>query len=149
MGITSSERVAQKVLDWLREEGPITNSEIRKRLKARNIADTYVTFVLRRLRNMDLIRNVRKPVQRWFAVPMIESDPVGPIDDVPQPDAVKVRKKNGPPVPPPPPWIHPIRRRALGLPVAQRKGVPETDFGNLKQQKPLKMDPGSPFAGAK
>ena len=141
MGITSSERVAQKVLDWLREEGPITNSEIRKRLKARNIADTYVTFVLRRLRNMDLIRNVRKPVQRWFAVPMIDTDPVGPIDDVPQPETVKVRKKNGPPVPPPPPWIHPIRRRALGLPLV---GTPPE-----KAYKPLKMDPGSPLAGAR
>ena len=141
MGITSSERVAQKVLDWLREEGPITNSEIRKRLKARNIADTYVTFVLRRLRNMDLIRNVRKPVQRWFAVPMIESDPVGPIDDVPQPETGKVRKKAGPPVPPPPPWIHPIRRRALGLPLV---GTPPE-----KVPHPLKMDPGSPFAGSR
>ena len=141
MGITSSERVAQKVLDWLREEGPITNSEIRKRLKARNIADTYVTFVLRRLRNMDLIRNVRKPVQRWFAVPMIETDPVGPIDDVPQPDAVKVRKRSSAHLPPPPPWIHPIRRRALGLPLVGQRPK--------KASKPLEMDPGSPLAGAK
>jgi len=142
VGITSSERVAQKVLDWLTDEGPITNSEIRRRLRERNIADTYTTFVLRRLRNMDLIRNVRKPVQRWFAVPMIDTDPVGPIDDVPQPEpAVKVRKKSGPPVPPPPPWIHPIRRRALGLPAV----------GTLPEKVPqtLKMDPGSPLAGAK
>jgi len=142
VGITSSERVAQKVLDWLREEGPILNSEIRKRLKARNIADTYTTFVLRRLKNMDLIRNVRKPVQIWFAVPMLDTDPTGPIDDVPQPEpAVKVRKKSGPPVAPPPPWIHPIRRRALGLPLV---GTPPE-----KVPQTLKMDPGSPFAGAK
>jgi hypothetical protein len=141
MGITSSERVAQKVLDWLREEGPITNSEIRKRLKERNIADTYVTFVLRRLRNMDLIRNVRKPVQLWFAVPMIDTDPVGPIDDVPQPDAVKIRKKSHFHLPPPSPWIHPIRRRALGLPLVGQRPK--------KASQPLKMDPGSPLTGAK
>ena len=31
----------------------------------------------------------------------------------------------------PAPWIHPIRRRLLGLPVAQApRDVPETDFGN-------------------
>jgi hypothetical protein len=31
----------------------------------------------------------------------------------------------------PVPWIHPIRRRLLGLPVAEaRRDVPETDFGN-------------------
>lgn len=31
----------------------------------------------------------------------------------------------------PTPWIHPIRRRLLGLPVAQApRDVPETDFGN-------------------
>jgi hypothetical protein len=31
----------------------------------------------------------------------------------------------------PAPWIHPIRRRALGLPSAQApQDVPETDFGN-------------------
>ena len=30
----------------------------------------------------------------------------------------------------PTPWVHPIRARALGLPVAQRQEVPEMDFGN-------------------
>ena len=86
---------------------------------------------------MDLIRAVRKPTALFYATPRLPSDPVEALDDLPLPE-IPPRKKSGPIQPPPPPWVHPIRRRALGMP---EFGPPRAEN---PQAKPIK-DYSSPF----
>ena len=129
--------VTQKILDWLRDEGPLPQHIVRYRLKARKIPPELVSAALRRLRNMDLIRAVRKPTALFYATPRLPSDPVEALDDLPLPQTPP-RRKSGPIVPPPPPWIHPIRRRALGMPTSEEKG-------RSRDVREAPMDYGNPF----
>ena len=127
--------VTQKILDWLRDEGPLPQHIVRYRLKARKIPPELVSAALRRLRNMDLIRAVRKPTALFYATPRLPSDPTEALEDLPLPQTPP-RRKSGPIVPPPPPWIHPIRRRALGMPEfgparpENKQAKPVLDYSN-------------------
>ena len=109
------DRITQRILDWLRDEGALPQHVVRDRLKERKVPAALGAAALRRLRNMDLIRAVRKPTPLFYATPRLPSDPQEALDDLPLPQTPQ-RRKSGPIVPPPPPWIHPIRRRALGMP---------------------------------
>lgn len=135
-GDTVTDSVTQKILDWLRDEGTLPQHVVRARLKDRGIPHALGSAAIRRLRNMDLVRSVRKPVPLFYATPRLDSDPTEPLSDPPLPDTPS-RRKSGPPVPPPPPWINPIRRRALGLPSVDSKtsaAGTEQDYGDPRRR---------------
>ena len=111
----TNDRITQRILDWLRDEGALPQHVVRDRLKERKIPAALGAAAIRRLKNMDLIRAVRKPTALFYATPRLPSDPQEALDDLPLPQTPP-RKKSGPIVPPAPPWVHPIRRRALGMP---------------------------------
>jgi hypothetical protein len=115
--------IAGVVVELLATHGPLTVSAIAERLP--QFRKTIIKTQMMRMATEQTVMRVGGASQ---AGRIVTTWTVGPVP-------LNGRQSRGRPALvdtyTPAPWIHPIRRRALGLPSAQApRNVPETDFGN-------------------
>lgn len=115
-----AQALADAIVDTLAEHGPQSAAEMAALLPLYN-AHTIRTSLGRmaRTRRISRVPAPKHETLRWKVGPSEAQAGVVSEGDQWTPGA----------------WVHPIRRRLLGLPVAERREVPEMDFGNPLRRK--------------